>query len=134
MKQTNAELRRYYRQIRSYLPCARRLKNHIMDEIQSNVKGYLEENPEADFTQIQARFGAPQAIAAAYVDDMDTQELLKALHVRRKITTIVTACVLIILMMWGITVGAAYIHSYQNTLGHSEQSIVYISTEPTEKQ
>ena len=117
MNQTKPRLNRYYHQIRSYLPCSRRLKNHIMDEIRSNIAGFLEENPGASLAQVEARFGTPQAIAAAYVDDMDTQELLKALHIRQKITTIVAACVLIILMMWGITVAGAYVNAVRNSNG-----------------
>ena len=128
MNLTTIRLCRYYRQIRSYLPCSRRLKNHIMDEIRSNIAGFLEENPGASLAQVEARFGTPQAIAAAYVDDMDTQELLKALHIRQKITTIVTACVLIILLMWGITVLSAFIHAYGTTTGYIES---YITENPT---
>ena len=60
-------LRQYYREIRSYLPCSRKHKDRILNEIRTNILQYLEENPEVDFAGIQAHFGSPKTIAAAYV-------------------------------------------------------------------
>lgn len=109
MKSRDAALKRYYRTIRSYLPCSRKLKNRILDEIQNSVNGYLEDHPDANISEIETRFGEPKNIAAAYVDDMDTSELLHALRVRRRITTAVVAGVIAALLMWGSYLSYAYV-------------------------
>lgn len=124
MNSRNSALRRYYRIIRSYLPCSGKLKKQILMEIRTNISNYLEEFPAAEFSQIEARFGTPKSIAAAYVDDMDTQELLHALRIRRKITIIVVAAVLIIMAMWSAVVSAAYINAHHDTKGYTETYIV----------
>lgn len=82
-----AALKRYYCTIRSFLPCSQKLKKRILDEIQNSVNGYLKDHPEANISEIEARFGEPKNIAAAYVDDMNTPELLHTLRVRRRIIT-----------------------------------------------
>lgn len=93
-------LRVYCRAVKSWLPCDRKQKRRILEKIRLDVAGYLEENPDADIAAIQARFGTPQAIASAYVDDMDTAQLLHSLRVRKRIVTIVAAAMAVILLTW----------------------------------
>lgn len=124
MNSRDSALRRYYRTIRSYLPCSGKLKKQILMEIRTNISHYLEEFPEAEFSQIEARFGSPQSIAAAYVDDMDTQELLHALRIRRKITTMLIAALLAIVTMWGTVVTAAYIDAQKQSDGYFEKIVI----------
>lgn len=124
MNSRNSALCRYYRTIRSYLPCSGKLKKQILLEIRTNIGHYLEEFPEAEFTQIEIRFGTPKSIAAAYVDDMDTQELLHALRIRRKITTMLIATLLAIVTMWGTVVTAAYVDAQKQSDGYFEKIVI----------
>lgn len=109
MKKRNKELKRYYREIKSWLPCVGKLRQKIVIEIKERVSHYLEENPEATFSDIQIRFGSPQQIAAAYTDEMSTNELLTNLRVRRKITRILTTAAAIALSLWIIAISIALI-------------------------
>lgn len=127
MKNREAALRRYYRTIRSYLPCTAKQKKRILDEIRERVNAYLEEYPEAGFAQIEARFGTPQTIAAAYVDDMDTPELLNVLRIRRKIVTAVASGVIAVILIWGIAVSVAYVEAHSQWNGYVEN---YITVNP----
>lgn len=122
MNSRNSALRQYYRKIRNFLPCAGKLKKRILFEIQSNVNKYLENCPDADIQQVEGHFGSPQSIAAAYVDDMNTEELLQALCIRKKIISAIISCIMAILLMWSIAVTVAH----KNVL---ERNTVYIETE-----
>ena len=64
-----------------------------------------------DFAGIQARFGSPNAIAAAYVDDMNTEELLHALRVTKKIVTAVVTGIIVALLLWASAVSLVYIQN-----------------------
>lgn len=55
------ELKKYYRQISSWLPCGGKLKKEIMARLRSTVEAYLLENPTADFDALQVHFGTPPA-------------------------------------------------------------------------
>lgn len=127
MKNRDSALRRYLRTIRSYLPCSRKVKKQILKEIQGNVNAYLEENPKADYAQIEVRFGSPKSIAAAYVDDMDTQELLHALHIRNKIRIAIVSSLFGIVLLWAVGVSYIMIHEVTHFPG-----TVYIEVEKTE--
>lgn len=102
-------LNRYYRQIRWWLPCGGRLKRQLMDSITATIEAYIDENPFSDIVDLQNHFGSPQQIAAAYVDEMDMQQLLKALLVRRKLLTVVIAVAAFIILLWTAVVTAAYL-------------------------
>lgn len=109
MPANDAELRRYFRQIRSWLPCTRKLKQQIMELIEARVRDFLEQNPDADFARLQVEFGNPQTIAAAYVENTGTAEILKSLRVRRQIIAIITVAAAIFLLSWAVAVTWAII-------------------------
>ena len=124
MNSRDAALRRYYRQISSWLPCSQQQKKEILEKIKSNVSDYLEENPEADIRQVQAWFGTPEAIAAAYVDEMDTQVLLHGLRIRRKILKIVAGLAAFAIISWGMVIVGSVIHQAKAFPGVIEVEIV----------
>ena len=124
MTNLNFSLWRYYREIRGDLPCSRTHRNRILREIRDNVKGYLEENPETDFAGIQAHFGMPKTIAAAYVDEMDTEELLHALRIRRKMVSAVASGVLVMVLLWAGVVSLAYAQHVFATDGYLVVTII----------
>lgn len=120
MQKRDAALRRYYRDIHSYLPCPRRMKKQILDEVKSNVSGYLEANPEAGLPEIESQFGSARAIAAAYVEDMNTPELLAALRLRKKIMAVVFAFLLAALVLWTAVLGVTYVQFASGSNGYVE--------------
>ncbi len=122
MGNRNAALKRYYRKIRNCLPSSHKLKVKVLAEIESNINAYLLENPSTDITAIEARFGAPEQIAVAYVDELGTPELLKKLQMRKKILTIIISAVAIILILWLGVVSWAAIKEYDHSSGSATHS------------
>ena len=115
---TNRQIHRYCRQIRSWLPCPAKEKNAILAQIKINIADYQNQNPDAAFAAIAAHFGTPQSIASSYVDLMDTGELLRRLRIRRRITAIILILAAIILVTWAGTVIWAIIREIINTNGY----------------
>ena len=94
MKQIDKQLRRYYWQIRRWLPCGHKQKNRCIRELSESINTFLQQESNADFQTVLARFGSPLQIASAYVDEMDTEKLLKRLQIRRRIVAILFAGVI----------------------------------------
>jgi uncharacterized membrane protein len=113
----------YLKKVRSYLPCSGKVKKQIMEQITESVEVYLAEEPQAGYDQITARFGAPQAIAAAYVENAGTAEILRALQIRRRIVSIVAAVMAAILLSWAGAVTWAMIQYKHNSQGFVTVSI-----------
>ena len=89
---TEKTIRRYCRAVGSYLPCARRQKRQLLRDLRQRLEEYRDEHP--DETSPEERFGTPQQVAAGYVYDMDTTELLQALRYRRRVITAVVSGIL----------------------------------------
>ena len=97
---TEETVRRYCRAVGSYLPCSRRQKRQILWDLRQRLAEHCGEQPNG--VTLEENFGTPQQVAAGYVDDMDTTELLHALRYRRRVTTIVVAGVLTALAVFAV--------------------------------
>lgn len=100
MKERTKEAARYLRRVRRLLPCVRKTKNAIMQQIHDSMDGYLADHPTADFAQIKTQFGEPESVAAAYVESTGTAEILKSLRIRRRIVAIIAAVTTTALLIW----------------------------------
>lgn len=119
------DLNRYYREVRSWLPCSRKLKESIMAQLQENVRDYMEQHPDADAAQIRVHFGTPETIAAAYVDEMGTDVLLRDLRIRRKIVSITAGAMAAILALWMGVAGWAIVRELNSSNGHIVRDVGY---------
>ncbi len=117
MKKSSSEKKRYIRQVRSWLPCGGKVKRDILDRLRVELDRYLAKNPEAGIAGLRQRFGDPQQIAASYVEEMDTPELLRNLRIRQRIVSIIAAVALGILLMWAAVVTLAYAKFYNGATG-----------------
>ena len=100
MKERTKEAARYLRRVRRLLPCVRKTKNAIMQQIHDSMDGYLADHPTADYAQLKAQFGEPETVAAAYVESSGTTEILKSLRIRRRIVAIIVAVTTAALLVW----------------------------------
>lgn len=124
MAMRNAQARQYLREIRGCIPCYGKAKYEILRKIKGMIRAALSDAPEMSYEMLVARFGTPQQIAASYVDELDTLELLKKLRMRNKIIAIVCATAAIILAIWvGVVVTATRAH-YSQMNGYFEEYVV----------
>lgn len=100
MTKREKAINKYYRQIRGMLPCSRKMKAAILQQIQESVGDFFVENPNADFAEMRAQFGTPESIAAAYIESTGTAEILKSMSIRRKIVGILAAVLVAALLAW----------------------------------
>lgn len=82
-----------------------------MSRVESSVRDFVTENPNADYAAIEQRFGTPQQIAASCIEEMDAQELTLQLRIRKTIVRIVAATALVLVLLWaGVVVTALIRH------------------------
>lgn len=120
----NEDLKKYYRNIRRCLPCDNKLKRQIMDSIKTQVNSYLEENLSVDFTSVQQHFGTPQQIAAAYIDEMTSSEILKKIKVKKAFITITCAAVAVMVFIWLAAVSTALTNAFIQSDGYYDVGTV----------
>ena len=111
-------IKKYLRQVRSLLPCNLREKKRMLSDLQGRIGDYLEANPDADFSAVEAHFGTPQQIATAFVDEMGTAELLLKLRVRKRVIRVTAAFMAAILLGIFTFYTVALIDFYNKTNGY----------------
>ena len=121
-------IHRYCRAVGSYLPCSPRQKREILLGLRQRLEDHCAEHPECA-EDLEAAFGTPQAVAAAYIDDMDTGELLAALRQRRRVLRLVGAGLLAALAVWLTTCIISAIDLHDATHGWNEAKHIVISRE-----
>ena len=119
----NRSIKKYLRRVRSMLPCSRKMKKRTMEQIRKEVTLFLTDHPEADYNAVISHFGEPETIAAAYVESMGTAEILRKLHIRRRIVSAVAIVLAFVVITWA-TVVTWEIHS--NTVENGGFAIVSI--------
>ena len=116
-------IRHFLRRVRRLLPCTRKVRRKIMIDVEGGLREYVARSPNADMETITARFGSPEEIAAASVENFGTAEILLALRLRRSIMRIL---LLVCFLICGVLAYACYIWnivpSYrEETIYDSEQ-------------
>ena len=103
-----------------------------MSRVETSVRDYASRNPDADYSEIAARFGSPQQIASSYVDEMGTVELLQNLRIRRNIERIVAIIAAMAVVLWLGAVTFAYLYNTDVTNGYYEIAIAEETMVPIE--
>lgn len=107
----NVHLLRYLWKVRRELPGSGKQKEQILSRVESSVRDFVTENPNADYAAIEQQFGTPQQIAASCIEEMDAQELTLQLRIRKTIVRIVAATALVLVLLWaGVVVTALIRH------------------------
>lgn len=107
----NVHLLRYLWKVRRELPGSGKQKEQILSRVESSVRDFVTENPNADYAAIEQRFRTPQQIAASCIEEMDAQELTLQLRIRKTIVRIVAATALVLVLLWaGVVVTALIRH------------------------
>lgn len=119
----NPSARKYLQQVRGWIPCGGKMKQRTMAQIEDNLNHFLDENPNVDYQAIVARFGTPEEIAATYVDEMDTPELLSNLRIKRKIVQIVAGTAAVAVAIWLGVAAVAFAISLESVDGGINTSI-----------
>ena len=66
-----ASLKQYLHEIKKNLCCDRKAKTSFLRDFESNIREYLENNPEDAFEELVAHFGTPEAIAHEFFADAE---------------------------------------------------------------
>ena len=119
----NRSVKKYLRRVRETLPCSGKMKKCIMEQICNEISLFLEEQPKADYNAMISRFGEPETIAASYVENMGTAEILKQLRIRKRILSIVAILLIFILVTWATAVTIEIQDNHSASTGYATTTI-----------
>lgn len=126
----NKVAERYLRAVRKALHCPGRQGKRLLRQLSEDIGEYCEEHPDATEEELCRRFGTPEDVAAAFVEDLGGSI---AVNIQRRRNRIVTAVIVVLVLVAGV-VTARQIWIQQLLLDmHWVESITYIADEPLEE-
>ncbi len=119
------EIKRYLREINRLLPATSQVRKKIKAMISENLNNRINESPNKDISKVIEEFGTPDTVAASYIEEMGTAEILKGYQKRKTIITIVTVGVTAALLtiIVGLALAVADAHKSNNGYYHIETSV-----------
>lgn len=127
-RKQNWYIGRYVRAVSGFLPCSGKVKKPLLDTLRAQAEEYIADGGDA--AALEQRFGSPQQVAAAWVDEMGTAELLAELNIHRRIVMVVASALAAALVIFtGVLVWQQYM-IHKDLSGWNEEIItVYEKTE-----
>lgn len=80
MQVTMQKEKRYLKEIENLLICDRKKKNEILDSFKNEIDDFLNNNPEAEYTELLEVFGTPQEIANELLTNESAENIKKRLN------------------------------------------------------
>ena len=130
-RKQNWYVERYVRAVSGFLPCSGKVKKPLLDALRAQAEEYIEGGGDA--AALEQRLGTPRQVAAAWVDERDTSELLAELHIHRRIVMVVALALAGALVIFtGVLVWQQYM-IHKDLSGWNEEIITaYETTEMRE--
>lgn len=92
--------KKYIRRVLALIPCSLREKRWLRERITEAVEPYA----ELGYEGLCEKLGKPETLAATYVEEMDTAELLKKLNLRMRTFALFVAVALTVFVSWATAV------------------------------
>lgn len=90
--------------------------------------------PYADYNTITAQFGTPEQITMFYLGEMDGQELVRKLAIRKRLLLIGVSTALIVGILWGAVVFSALVEHRRSDNGFYVEEIDNIMDNPNQSE
>lgn len=125
MKVTEKERKIYMQEIKRNLVCDNKQRKKFLSSFSDNMDEYLNNNPDADFAQLQKDLGTPEEIANAFLENASASNVKKRISFVKWIIAGVAVVVLAIILTLVIEIADAHKqHSGSGTETIIEETII----------
>lgn len=91
-----------------------------------SIRDYVSEGACLTYEQLVSRFGAPKQIAFTYVNELETDELVKELSNNKRVVTVAAVTASILVMLWVGYLGYCYSSYEKNINGYMTVEIIEV--------
>lgn len=119
MKTQNRTTLAYCKLVGKEIPIPGKRKQAFLNTLCLRVDDFLLNHEEADLGAVEAEFGTPEDISAAFLEEMSYPEIIDKFRVwRRVMSTLAVALVIIFVALAG-TIGHMLIKNSKNSIGNA---------------
>ena len=108
MKVTEKERKIYMQEIKRNLVCDNKQRKKFLSSFSDNMDEYLNDNPDADFAQLQEDLGTPEEIANAFLENTSASNIKKRISFAKWIIAGVVVIVLSVIVTLVIEITDAH--------------------------
>ena len=95
--------------------------------MRNSIQGYASDGENISYNQIKTRFGDPMQIAATYVSEMESEELLNAVHAKRVTLHIALIAAVFAVALWAVFVTASYVSFEKDMNGYTTVEVIEVT-------
>jgi hypothetical protein len=104
-------LKHYLKQIKSLFPVYGKYEKRFLMDFEKSIRDYLQNNSETAVEEAISHFGNPGDIIRDYIGNIDVDDLIKRVHIAKKVRIGVISVVLIVaIVAVMISVKHYYLH------------------------
>ncbi len=121
-KQLKKEINSYYRKIKKTLPCYNKVMKKMLDDLKFSIEAYLDENPNAEFQDIEKHFGTAEQISndfSTVISEPQIKAYKRTKYIRIALLSVLSA----ILVFIGALTIIIYINNSRDTIYYYETSV-----------
>lgn len=104
----NKSVDKYIKELQMFLPVMGKYEKKFIKNIRQNMIEYMENHPDAGYSDICDRFGTPRDMVIDYFEIIDTEYLLKKTRLSSIIRKSIFCIVLCIAIVCAIELGLYY--------------------------
>ena len=113
----NSNSKQYLKEVAAALTCTRGVKAVFIRQLKSDVKDYVQSNPDATKEDLIRDFGSPEEISAGFFDRDDYSAMLKKAK-KRATFWMVSCIVLVVVLIVFATYFIEVVNSMSGTFQH----------------
>ena len=120
-------------EVKAYIGAVKKVLWHVPErrkiarELRNNVEIYLEQNPDATMAEVYRVFGAPEAVRAALIADMQPDEVDKQLKRAKIVRTAALVTAATIIVLFALTMAGIIIWNYYAQPMFITEEILYLN-------
>lgn len=124
------DITKYKKMIRSMFPIYGPYEKRFYSDLKQNIAEFVDNRENIEFSDLQEEFGSPAAIIQDYLDNVNSDYLIKQLsrtkYIRISCSFIILG-IISILAVWGITNYLSYKTFQENLPAIEQTTIEYIN-------
>lgn len=130
MKKTlTSQLKRYYKQINSYIPKKYPHRKEIIASIHQDISSYVSEHPDISYEDIIKHFGTPEEMTLSFAESLSLDDIISTSRKQHKIHVILISITIIFLCILCILIGYFYLVIKSEPVSIDETVTIYKETE-----
>lgn len=95
-----------------------------------SFRDYVSEGADVTYGQLVKRFGEPEQVGFTYVNEMETDELISEMNIRKRMVRILAAAAFIMIAMWAAIVGICYYDHTKDINGYAVVEVFVVERKP----